>query len=236
MADRYYSNQPIQGDHAILEGQEAQHLGKVMRAGPGDRLTLFDNSGDQFEAEIDQVQRQKISLRILSRQSVSRELPISLTLFTALPKGDRQRWLVEKAVELGVTRMVPLDTDRSVVKPNEKTIGKIRRAVIEASKQCGRNRLMEIDIVHNWTDVLTDASVNTSPTRFIAHPIEKENFPTELQGPICIAIGPEGGFTEEEVQQAIDAGWQAIGLGPRILRIETAALSLVARMTQLLKC
>ena len=243
MADRYYCNQPIQGDHAVLEGQEAQHLGKVMRAGPGDKVVLFDNSGDQFEAEIEQIQRQTITLRVLSRETVCHELPTSLTLCTALPKGDRQRWLVEKAVELGVTRLVPLATTRSVVQPNEKTIDRLRRTVIEASKQCGRNRLMEITPVRTWTEMIADPEIDETATRLIAHPEIVSPIASEKgTGTFCtkksqspflyIAVGPEGGFTEEEVQQATDAGWQAVGLGPRILRIETAALALVARVTQ----
>ena len=235
MADRYYCAQLIQGDRAILEGQEAQHLGKVMRAGPGDRITLFDNSGDQFEAEIEQVQRQKITLTILSRDPICRELSDHLTLFTALPKGDRQRWLVEKAVELGVARFVPLITARSIVKPNEKTIDRLRRTVIEASKQCGRNQLMEIAVAQTWPGIVTEAGVDAA-IRLIAHPTGEECLPVEREFPVergktvYLAVGPEGGFTDEEVKLAADAGWHVVGLGPRILRIETAALSFVARV------
>lgn len=233
MADRYYCSPFIHGDRALLEGQEAQHLGKVMRAGPGTRVVLFDNSGDQFEAEIEEVQRQKIVLRVLSQDSVCRELPACLTLFTALPKGDRQRWLVEKAVELGVTRLVPLITARSVVKPNDKTIERLERTVIEASKQCGRNRLMEIAAPQTWNEILAkEAGGDRAVIRLIAHPVPNEQLPADIQGPIDVAVGPEGGFTEEEVRQALDAGWQVIGLGSRILRIETAALALVARVAQ----
>ena len=231
MADRYYCNELIQGDRATLEGQEAQHLGKVMRAGPGDRVTLFDNSGDQFEAEVEQVQKQKVMLKVLSRDSVNRELSAKLTLFVTLPKGDRQRWLIEKAVELGATRVVPIVTTRSVVKPNDKTIERLRRTVIEASKQCGRNRLMEIEDPQAWADIAAKEETDLTVTRLIAHPVESDRLPTEMHENIYLAVGPEGGFTDEEVKLATDAGWQVVGLGSRILRIETAALSLIARVS-----
>lgn len=228
MADRYYCNQPIQGDLATLEGQEAQHLGKVMRANPGDRVVLFDNSGDQFEAEVKEVRRQQVLLTVLSRDSVCRELPEPVTLYTALPKGDRQRWLIEKTVESGVSRFVPIITTRSVVKPNPKTIERLERTVIEASKQCGRNRLMQITPPQTWPNVLAEAQ---DITRLIAHPTNSQQLPPTPKAPLAIAIGPEGGFTDDEVQQALDAGWQPVSLGPRILRIETAALALIARVT-----
>ena len=116
-----------------------------MRATPGTQVTLFDGSGDEFAAAVDRVGRSEVELAILSRESINRELPFALTLGVALPKGDRQKWLVEKAVELGVARIVPLRTQRSVAQPVEQALVRLRRAVIEASKQCGRNRLLQID-------------------------------------------------------------------------------------------
>ena len=108
------------------------------------------------------------SWSILSRESVNRELPFDLTLGVALPKGDRQKWLVEKAVELGVTRIVPLRTRRGVAQPVEQALVRLRRAVIEASKQCGRNRLLQIDQPRAWPDFVADAA--DAPCRLLAHP------------------------------------------------------------------
>src|SRR5690606_32869891 len=111
---RCYSHDRIASDQVTLDGSEAHHLLHVLRAAPGMSVTLFDGSGAEFEAEVAACKRSTIELRILQRREVDRELPYPLVLGVPLPKGDRQRWIVEKAVELGVTRLVPLITERSV--------------------------------------------------------------------------------------------------------------------------
>ncbi len=240
-ADRYFSESPIEGDVASLEGAEAHHVLHVMRGGKGTRLLLFDGRGAEYLAQIERVHRNRVELSILDRQEVNRELPFALTLAVALPKGDRQKWLVEKAVELGVTRLVPLKTSRAVAQPVQHAVGRLDRAVIEASKQCGRNRLMEIAQPQHWPDFVS--GTQPVPARFLAHPADRAaegcaaeksvalSEPSSVD-PIVLAIGPEGGFTAEEVALATAAGWTLVDLGPRILRIETAALCLVAMVTQ----
>ncbi len=168
MASRYFVERPVSGERAALTGSEAHHLAHVMRAKAGDRVVLFDGSGVEFTAEVRQVGRGRIELDVLARAEVDRELPFRLTLGAALPKGDRQKWLVEKAVELGVTRLVPLDTSRGVAQPAASTLSRLRRAVIEASKQCGRNRLMEIAPSQTWVEYLRAAPPEAR--RIVAHP------------------------------------------------------------------
>jgi len=228
MSRRYFVDAPISGDSAQLTGPEAHHLLHVMRAKPGDEVVLFDGSGDEFPARIERLGRSEVVLAVLERETVDRELPGQLTLAVALPKGDRQRWLVEKAVELGVSRLVPLETERSVAQPNAKALDRLRRAVIEASKQCGRNRLMEIVPAQPWSEFL---ATTDSAQRLIAHPtggISSVDVPFSHTEPIVVAVGPEGGFSDAEVTAAMNHSWQAIVLGQRILRIETAALALAA--------
>lgn len=228
MSRRYFVDAPISGDSAQLTGPEAHHLLHVMRAKPGDEVVLFDGSGDEFPARIERLGRSEVALAVLERETVDRELPGQLTLAVALPKGDRQRWLVEKAVELGVSRLVPLETERSVAQPNAKALDRLRRAVIEASKQCGRNRLMEIVPAQPWSEFL---ATTDSAQRLIAHPtggISSVDVPFSHTEPIVVAVGPEGGFSDAEVTAAMNHSWQAIVLGQRILRIETAALALAA--------
>ena len=104
----YCSDSIIASTQYSLEGPEHQHLAKVMRAKPGDTITLFDGRGAEFEATIERVGRHSTQLAVGEMQTVDRELPFSLSLAVALPKGDRQQWLVEKSVELGVTRLIPL--------------------------------------------------------------------------------------------------------------------------------
>jgi len=227
MADRYFSEQPITADRATLDGSEAHHLIHVLRAKPGGRVTLFDGSGAEFVAEIAKTLRSSVELDILERNEIDRELPFELTIGVALPKGDRQRWLVEKAVELGVSRIVPLRTARSVAQPVDKALSRLRRSVIEASKQCGRNRLMAIEPAQDWSAFVTAEA--GAAVRLLAHPGHDEKLPLrQMFGGAMLAVGPEGGFIDDEVQLAIEAGWRTVSLGPRILRIETAAIILAA--------
>src|SRR5687768_11687842 len=143
MSERFYSSQRITGDRATLDGPEAHHLLHVMRARVGDKVTLFDDSGAEFEATVESLGRSDAAVRILERREVDRDLPARLVVGVALPKGDRQRWLVEKLTELGVTELVPLATERGVAQPTASALDRLRRGVVEAAKQCGRNRLMQ---------------------------------------------------------------------------------------------
>ena len=227
MTDRYFSDDAIEGPTAQLTGSEAHHLLHVMRAAPGQEVVLFDGRGGEFTAEVARCGRAEVELAVGPRLDVERELPFELTLAAPLPKGDRQRWLVEKAAELGVSRLMPLKTARS-----EGWLGdpaaKLRRFVIEASKQCGRNRLMEITPVREWAALLRE----TGKRRIIAHPGGRRLGQVQLEraADTVLAIGPEGGLTEEEVAQAVQADWKVVALGERILRVETAALALIAQL------
>jgi 16S rRNA (uracil1498-N3)-methyltransferase len=238
MLDRYFTHTPINGDHATLDGAEAHHLIHVMRAKAGTRVTLFDGSGAEFAAQVEKVGRSDVQLAILSRQEVDRELPLEVVLGVSLPKGDRQKWLVEKAVELGVDRIVPLITARSVAQPVQQALERLQRSVIEASKQCGRNRLMTLADPAEWNEFV--AAAPASARRLLAHPGKpmaplvpvSVELPKGQRPAVFLAIGPEGGFTADEVALAASHGWQTVDLGPRILRVETAAVFLVALAIQ----
>ena len=213
----------------MLTGQEAQHLSKVMRAKVGDELVLFDGSGAEFTARVEKIGRSEVDMAIIEQCEVDRELHFRLVLGVSLPKGDRQRWLVEKLVELGVTEMVPLVTARSVAQPNGNALERLRRAVIEASKQCGRNRLMVVGEASTFNAFLTSAA--DSDMRLIAHPPgahETAAMWSSPSGNVIVAIGPEGGFTDEEVVQAEVKHWRKVSLGSRVLRTETAAIAIAS--------
>jgi 16S rRNA (uracil1498-N3)-methyltransferase len=234
MSKRFFVDQPISGEQAVLAGPEAHHLAHVMRAGVGDEITLFDGSGREFRARIERIGRSEIEASILEVLVVDRELLVGVTLAVALPKGDRQAWLVEKAVELGVTRLVPVQTARGVAQPVDKALERLRRAVIEAAKQCGRNRLLQIAPSQTWAELLASTSANV--WRGFAHPggqvalgaLATSSTSSATIEDYIFGVGPEGGFTDEEVGAALAAGWQSIDLGPRILRVETAAILLAA--------
>jgi 16S rRNA (uracil1498-N3)-methyltransferase len=226
MSQRFFCETPIAGEEARLVGDEARHLTGVMRGKIGDELVLFDGSGAEFRARIARLTKQAVELAIVERREISRESACHVTLAVALPKGERQRWLVEKAVELGVATLIPLETRRGVAEASGSALERMRRWVIEASKQCGRNRLLEIAapmVVEKLGDEGAPA------LRLVAHP--GDGSPAELDraaGSLLIAIGPEGGFAPEEIHSLRDRGFQVVSLGPRILRIETAAIALAS--------
>jgi 16S rRNA (uracil1498-N3)-methyltransferase len=249
VSQRFFVSEPIFGPRVALGGDEGLHLARVMRARSGDVVTLFDGGGAEFEARVVKVGRSVVELEILQRRDIDRESPVVVTLGAALPKGDRQRFLIEKAVELGVAILVPLETERGVAQPTTSALERLRRAVIEASKQCGRNRLMEVAPATPVADYLESA--DRGAMRLIGHPAGKPLGEITGSGVFCgqvgdkvddasaakdsrprrvfLAVGPEGGFTDGEVSRGAAAGWQSVSLGPRILRVETAALALAAR-------
>lgn len=216
-----------------LGGPEAHHLIHVMRGKLGTQVKLFDGRGGEWLAEIARLERGRAELTILAHEAIERELPFVLTVASPLPKGERQKWLVEKLVELGVGCFVPLRTTRSVAEPAGQAVARLARHVIEASKQCGRNRLMEIADPTSWPDFV--ARTQPRGPRLIAHPLDRagdcgpgvttfRSLTVSSVEAAVVAVGPEGGFTDEEVALATAAGWIRVELGPRILRIETAAL------------
>jgi 16S rRNA (uracil1498-N3)-methyltransferase len=229
MADRYFVAPAIAGDHARLAGAEAHHLLHVMRARVGDEVTLFDGGGAEFLARIEKLGRAEVEVAVIERRAVDRELLAEVTLGVALPKGDRRRGLIEKADELGVARVVPLETERSADSEPRAGSAKLQQAVIEASKQCGRNRLMEIADGQTLREYLQrDAERRLFAQLGAPQSIAEMWGRGERPRQIALAIGPEGGFSDAEAELATAAGWSMVGLGQRTLRVETAALALIS--------
>ena len=230
---RFFSETAIGDTPSVtLAGSEHQHLTKVLRAQPGQQVILFDGSGYEFEATIQNIRRSKTELDVNARQLVDRELPFQLVLAVALPKGDRQQWVVEKAVELGVSRLVPLRTEFGVAQPGDKARDRMQRWIVAAAKQSGRNLLMEVNAPTSLGD-LVEAESTSAAEVMVAHPSGGEQLPSVLaECPPKLAyvavVGPEGGFADREIKLVADAGFRIVDLGPRILRIETAAVALLS--------
>lgn len=228
MAERFYVNCPLQPGLLTLEGAEAHHV-VVYRLRPGDAVCLFNGDGQEYPAHIVRVARRDVELDVLPPVRAERELPARLWVAAPLPKGDRAQFLIEKLTELGVQRFVPLQTARSVVHPGEAKVQKLERYVIEASKQCGRNVLMEVDSLATWEDFCIRADLPAK--RVVAHPNGADQMAWVSEDTV-LAVGPEGGLTDQEIDRGRQAGWKVAGLGPRILRIETAAIALAALCSQ----
>ena len=220
MSDRFFVDRPLGPGDVTLEGPEAHHLTAVRRFAVGDVITLFSGDGREYPARIVQIGKKWVTVQVTEVLTPERELGFRLHIAAAMPKGDRGDFLIEKLTELGVTDFTPLVTERGVVKADEAKADKLRRAVIEASKQCGRNVLMRVHTPARWLDWCA----RQKGRRLIAHPGDPTAVAPE-RGAATIAIGPEGGFTGAEVEAALRAGWERVSLGPRILRVETAAMA-----------
>jgi 16S rRNA (uracil1498-N3)-methyltransferase len=226
MTERFHVNRDLGPGRVELDGPEAHHLATVCRLRPGDVVCLFNGDGREYPAEVEDISRRSVLLRVLRVEAPARERRGRLEIAAAVPRGDRGQFLIEKLTELGVTSFVPLRLAQSSVLPSEAKLDKLQRYVIEASKQCGRNVLMTIEPLTDWQDYLKRGDLPAH--RLLAHPGGErlEGEPTE--GDFAVAIGPEGGFRADEVDEARAVGWRLVDLGSRILRIETAAIALAS--------
>jgi 16S rRNA (uracil1498-N3)-methyltransferase len=230
MSERFYINLPLTLGPVEMTGPEARHLATVCRLGAGDEIQLFNGDGHEYQARIVETSKKSVHMEVFSAAAPTRELPFQLEIAAPIPKGDRAQFLVEKLTELGVTAFVPLLCERGVVQPGPGKMDKLERYVIEASKQCGRNILMRVKEPVSWERYCRRGEAGE--LRVVAHPSGadawKDYRPVAPRATRC-AVGPEGGFTDEEISLAAANGWQAVSLGPRILRIETAAVVMAAR-------
>ena len=227
MSDRFFTDSTFVDDQISLSDDQAHHLINVMRAKLGDEVVLFDRQGNEYQTQIVDVAKKRLTLKRTATDRPERKLATSITIVAALPKGDRQKFLIEKLVELGVEKFIPLTTPRSVAQVNAKVLSRISKQIIEATKQCRRSYLMEVSEAKTISEVLAEFDP-ASQRCFIAHPYDAQPVKSVAGGDTskeCVwLIGPEGGFSAEEVAQAVAAGWQAISFGEIILRVETAAL------------
>jgi len=231
MTRRYFAPElPTGGGHVTLSSEESQHAIRVMRVAVGDRVTLFDGDGSEAFAEVFELGRNQCHVRADPPQSVNREPRCQIHLAIAFPKPDRARELIERLTELGVHTVTPLVANRTQRPPSDSLLDKLRRGVIEASKQCERNQRMEIRSPTAATEFFTEPS---DGARWIAHACDDATPIADVIRPdhVTAAVGPEGGWTEEEVAAATGNGFLPIHLGKRIYRIETAATVIAALLS-----
>jgi 16S rRNA (uracil1498-N3)-methyltransferase len=217
----------IHGARFVLSGTEAHHLVDVRRSKLGDVVHLFDGTGNTYVGKIEQMGREEISGAILE-QGQSPVAAVEVHLFQAVPKGDRFDWLVEKSAELGVHSVSPLITARSVVKDiSEGKLERWKRLSLAACKQCGRSAILNLGSSVLFPEALAmvkDTAVSIIPWEGEeTHTLEELLLPAKARR-VNIFIGPEGGFTIDEIGLAIKHGVSPVTLGPRILRAETAGL------------
>jgi 16S rRNA (uracil1498-N3)-methyltransferase len=230
MSERFFITTPPVAGRAELVGDEARHLAKVLRAKPGDAVTVFDGSGRSWEARVAALGRGEVALEVGEPRDSPPARSPAITLAVALPKGERQKWLIEKLTELGVATLVPLVTARGVAEATAAAIERLERGVIEACKQCGRDRLLAIGEPATVAELV--AATPAGAVGIVTDPAggSLEQVPWRPAEEVIGLVGPEGGFTDRELATAAAAGWPRVALGPYVLRIETAAVALAARL------
>mgnify|MGYP000892791689 CR=1 FL=1 len=223
------------GARIALPERVAHHASKVLRLRNGSMLLLFNGEGGEFSARIVAVERATVNVDVLAWSAVERESPLAITLVQALQAGEKMDLTVQKAVELGVTRIVPVISRRGVVRlADERALRRTehwRGVAAAACEQCGRNRLPEIappEGLERWLSRPTNSGV----LRLMLAPAANHSL-ASLSGPppegrIELLIGAEGGLAPEEIGKAALAGFRPVRLGPRILRTETAGLAALA--------
>ncbi len=227
MSQRFFHGD-LTEDEFELTADEAHHL-RVSRVAVGDVVTVFDGRGLEARCRVVALERRRARLRVEQRCPVNRELRGTVWLFVPAPQGDRQRWLVEKATELGVHTLQLIVTRYADRHSRAVRIERFRRWVIEASKQCGRNRLMAVREPIAWSEACA-APAPATTARFVCHPEGRplQELVREMAyDEAWLAVGPEGGWADEELTAALAAGWWPASLGPTTLRTETAALAAV---------
>lgn len=227
MTRRYFiPDLPVVGGLVSLPEAEAQHASRVMRVQVGEDLVLFDGQGNEATAKFVHVGRKECHCQADAAQAINREPKREIHLAIALPKPDRARELIERLTEIGVGSLTPLIAQRTQRPPTDSLLAKLRRGVIESCKQSGRNHLLEVNEPVHADTFFRACEQNT---RWIAHPAMDDIIgDAPPSGTFHVAIGPEGGWTDDEVQLALSQGFQAVDLGARIYRIETAATAIAA--------
>lgn len=220
------------GSPVELPRETAAHLAKVLRARGGDELILFNGDGREFNGAIAAVRGSRVSALVGDARPVDRESPLAITLVQCVPRGDRMDFIVQKATELGVARIVPVLSQRSVVRLDaaqaESKATHWRAVAVSACEQCGRNRLPIIEAAQPLLNYLGAPAQGTGPRLVFEPEIESARRPAATAAVDAhIAIGPEGGFATDELEAFRIVGYSRVGLGPRVLRTETAAIAAV---------
>lgn len=255
MLDRFYHSPLLGqlGDLVSLSDDEAHHASRVLRKVSGDAIELFDGDGRSVRALLVDVRKKQVTAELAGSVEEDRSRASELIIATAAPKADRFKWLVEKATELGVDRLIPLECERSVVHPGGSKLDRLRAGVIAACKQSGRNRLMAIDEPISLNEALTipagrrvfadvpleneqrderqpdkDERDGTKTEKFVSGGDAKRSRIEQT----LVLIGPEGGWSESERVSADAAGFATEHVGEHVLRVETAVISFAAIYAQ----
>ena len=230
--ERFFVTKDNISDNIItVSGNDAYHIARSLRMAVGDEVTICDEGGTEYLCTLVRIRDDECTAEVISSGSGNTESPVDITLYMAYPKGDKLETVVQKSVELGASHIVPFESSRCIKRPSEDKLGKITdrlsRIAEEAAKQCGRSKLPTVERMIKLRELL-DRIKDYDLTLFCYEGKGTESLRSVLEsyqkkeGKIAVIIGSEGGFSESEARGITAAGAKCVGLGPRILRCETA--------------
>ena len=225
-----FFTETIDENKGIITGDDAKHIAKVLRMKAGEKLVACDCQGKDYDCVISEVSDKQVELTVEKVYASETEPTVHVTLYQAMPKSDKMELIIQKAVELGVSAIVPVQTKRCVSRPDAKSMAKklerYNRIALEAAKQCGRGRIPQVLPMLDYSEALTE--MKKDERAFLFYENSTSSFRKELEqavSSVSIMVGAEGGFEEDEVNRALEQGVASLSLGKRILRCETAPLA-----------
>ena len=232
----FISEQQISGTLVTITGEDAHHIARSLRMAAGEHVTVCDGNAKQYDCVLESFEDDKqVLARIVGEQPLTAESPLHITLYQALPKGDKLDTIIQKAVECGVSAVVPFESENCVVrmKPDaeERKTERRNRIALEAAKQCGRSRVPVVGLTVTFGQMLDLAAqadlvlfcYEGEGTESLGRVLQEYSAQGGADKTVAIIIGSEGGFSHKEAQTAFAQGARLVGLGPRILRTETAS-------------
>lgn len=232
---RLYQPGPLHaGETLSLDANAARHVTRVLRLRAGDPIVLFNGEGGEYSAELAEIGREETTARVQQFTDRETESPLQLHLAQGISRGERMDYVIQKAVELGVSSLTPLLTERCVVQLRGERLARRlahwQGVIISACEQCGRNRLPVLHPAYTLMDWLAVAPAGGPRLVLAPHADAGLYALGDTLAEACLLIGPEGGLSETEIQAAQTQGFRAMRLGPRVLRTETAAVSALSAL------
>ena len=234
--NRFYHSKPLSINQAvILDDFSGHHALKVLRVRLNDVLILFNGDGYYYKGRVTEINKKEIEITILTSTKKNRESPLKICLIQSLSSNEKMDWIIQKATELGAYEIQPIFSERSIIKINQDRIKKKllhwKQVSISACEQCYRTQIPPVHHPLSFTNYLNNTRFEDKALKLILSPSAKENIkilPSKKPDKVYILIGPEGGFDQHEIKLANSLNFEAINLGPRVLRTETAPLSILS--------
>lgn len=234
---RFYVNFALSPDSVVeLPDNVVRHL-NVLRVKNTEEIVLFNGNGKSYPALPEVLEKRRASVRILREEATDNESPLNITLVQAVSAAERMDFTLQKSVELGVAEIRPIISERCVVRLSgeraEKRVARWQEIVVSACEQSGRNIVPKVLLLTTYAQALQQLPQETTKLLMSLNRAQKLSDVQPQSGKVVFMVGPEGGWTEKEEQQAFDAGFQSVTLGKRVLRTETASLAAIAAMQTL---